>query len=107
MLNGSQADSCQHQTKEPLSGKAPVPASWTAAHLPALSPAQLSAVKSAVSVGVAPVPPNTPPRVASVITEISHDAFVNGMHAAFLVAAAVALAGAAIALITKRGSHAH
>jgi hypothetical protein len=38
-----------------------------------------------------------------VITQISHDTFVAGMHNAFLVAAVVALAGAAIALITKRG----
>jgi hypothetical protein len=50
-------------------------------HLPALNPVQLSGVKSAVSVGLAPVPPSTPPRVASVITEISHHAFVSGMHA--------------------------
>jgi hypothetical protein len=70
-------------------------------HLPALNPAQLPGVESAVSVGLAPVPPRTPPRVASVITEISHHAFVSGMHAAFLVAAVVALASAAIALITK------
>ena len=34
----------------------------------------------------------------------SHAAFVAGMHNAFLVAAAVALAGALIALITKRGN---
>ncbi len=38
------------------------------------------------------------------ITQISHDTFVAGMHTAFLVAAVVALAGAAIALITKRGN---
>jgi len=61
-------------------------------------------VKSAVSVGVAPVTQSTPPRLASVITQISHDTFVAGMHTAFLVAAVVALAGAAIALITKRGN---
>jgi hypothetical protein len=51
-----------------------LPASWTAAHLPALNPAQLAGVKSAVSVGVAPVTQNTPPRLAAVITQISHDA---------------------------------
>ncbi len=81
-----------------------LPASWHTAHLPALSGAQLSGVKSAISVGVAPVTPSTPSRVASVITQISHDIFVAGMHAAFLVAAVVALAGAPIALITKRGN---
>jgi hypothetical protein len=61
-------------------------------------------VKSAVSVGAAPVTQSTPPRVASVVTQISHDAFVSGMHTAFLVAAAVALAGVLIALITRRGT---
>jgi len=39
-----------------------------------------------------------------VITQISHTTFVSGMHAAFLVAALVALAGAAIALVTSRGN---
>ncbi|HEX9358788.1 MAG TPA: MFS transporter [Streptosporangiaceae bacterium] len=81
-----------------------LPASWAAARLPALSPAQLAGVKSAVSVGAAPVTQSTPPRAASLITQISHDAFVSGMHTAFLVAAAVALAGVLIALITRRGN---
>ena len=80
-----------------------LPASWAAAHLPALSPALLAGVKSAVSVGVAPVAPGTPPRTAGLITRISHDTFVSGMHTAFLVAAVVALAGAAVALLTRRG----
>ena len=38
------------------------------------------------------------------ITQISHEAFVSGMHAAFLVAAALALAGVLITLITRRGN---
>jgi EmrB/QacA subfamily drug resistance transporter len=81
-----------------------LPASWHAAHLPALSPAQLAQVKSAVSVGAAPVTRNTSPQLATAITHISHVTFTAGMHNAFLVAAAVALAGAIIALITKRGN---
>ena len=81
-----------------------LPASWHAAHLPPLSPAQLAQVKSAVSVGAAPVTGNTPPQVASQIIRISHATFTAGMHNAFLVAAAVALAGAVIALITRRGT---
>jgi len=83
-----------------------LPGSWHAAHLPALSAAQLAQVKSAVAVGAAPVTHSTPARAAGVITQISHDAFVAGMHNAFLLAAAVALAGALIALITKRGNDA-
>ncbi|HLJ99132.1 MAG TPA: DHA2 family efflux MFS transporter permease subunit [Streptosporangiaceae bacterium] len=78
-------------------------AGWHAAHLPALAPAQLAAVKGAVSVGAAPVTSAMPAQVASQITQISHATFTAGMHNAFLVAAAVALAGAAIALITRRG----
>jgi predicted MFS family arabinose efflux permease len=79
-------------------------ASWQAAQLPALNAAQLAGLKSAVSVGAAPVTASTPPQVASVITGISHAAFMAGMHDAFLVAAAVALAGALIALLTRAGN---
>jgi EmrB/QacA subfamily drug resistance transporter len=83
-----------------------LPASWRAAHLPALTSAQLAAVKGSVVVGMAPVTDRTPRQVASVITHISHATFVSGMQTAFLVAAAVALAGAVIGLLTKRGDHA-
>jgi predicted MFS family arabinose efflux permease len=81
-----------------------LPASWQAAHLPPLSAAQLAGVKSAVSVGVAPVPPGTPPQLTSVITHISHVAFTSGMQAAFVVAAAVALTGAVVGLAIRRGN---
>ena len=79
-------------------------ASWQAARLPALTADQLAGVKSAVSVGAAPVTSSTPPQVASVITDLSHAAFMSGMQAAFLVAAAVALAGAVIGLLVRRGN---
>jgi hypothetical protein len=81
-----------------------LPVSWHAAGLPALSAAQLAEVKSALSVGAAPVTASTPPQAARVITDISHATFTSGMHTAFLVAAAVALAGAVIGLLTRRGS---
>src|SRR6266496_2679551 len=81
-----------------------LPASWHAAHLPALTTTQLAQVKSAVSVGVAPVPSGTPAQAAGVITQISHATFTAGMHNAFLAGAAVALAGAGIALITRKGT---
>jgi hypothetical protein len=80
-----------------------LPASWQAAHLPALTGAQQAAVESAVSVGAAPVTSSTPPEVARVITDISHATFASGMHTAFLVAAAVALAGALIGLPIRPG----
>jgi EmrB/QacA subfamily drug resistance transporter len=79
-----------------------LPARWAAAHLPALTPAQLAGVKSATTVGAAPVTHSTPARVAEVITNVTHTTFISGMNAAFLVAAIVALAGAAIALLAKR-----
>src|SRR5436190_70903 len=81
-----------------------LPASWHAAHLPALTAAQYAQVKSAVSVGVAPVPAGTPAHAVGLITQISHATFTPGMHNAFLVGAAVALAGAGIALITRKGT---
>ena len=81
-----------------------VPVSWHAAGLPALSAGQLAQVKSAISVGAAPVTASTPRQVAGVITDISQATFASGMHAAFLVAAAVALAGAVIGLLTRRGN---
>jgi EmrB/QacA subfamily drug resistance transporter len=80
-----------------------LPARWAAAHLPPLTPAQLAQVKSATSVGVAPVTHGTPARAADLITGVTHATFISGMSAAFLVAAIVALAGAAIALLVKRG----
>ena len=81
-----------------------LPTSWHAAHLPPLTAAGYAQVKSAISVGVAPVPSGTPAQVADVITQISHATFAAGMHNAFLVGAAVALGGAGIALITKKGT---
>ena len=81
-----------------------LPVSWHAAGLPTLSADQLAQVKSAVSVGATPVTASTPRQVAGVITDISHATFASGMHTAFLVAAAVALAGAVIGLLTRRGN---
>jgi hypothetical protein len=53
---------------------------------------------------VEPVTVSTPPRIAGVITHLSHAALISGMHAAFLVAAAIALAGAVIGLLARRGN---
>ena len=79
-----------------------LPAQWAEAHLPQLTGAQLSQVESAVQVGVAPVPPGTPAQVAATIVRISHDVFTSGMQTAFLVAGIVAVAGAWVALLTRR-----
>jgi EmrB/QacA subfamily drug resistance transporter len=80
-----------------------LPGRWAAAHLPPLTPAQLAEVKGATTVGAAPVPAGTPDRVAELITNVTHPTFISGMNAAFLVASLVALAGAAIALLVRRG----
>jgi MFS family permease len=80
-----------------------LPRNWSAAHLPALNGAQLAEVKSAVSVGAAPVSANTPKSIAESITAVSHETFTAGMHTSFLVAAVVALVAAGVALITSRG----
>ncbi|MEW2306045.1 MFS transporter [Streptomyces sp. NPDC006655] len=76
---------------------------WSAAHLPPLRGEQLAQAKEAVSVGVAPVTPKTPAPVVEVITNITHHAFMDGMHLAFVAAGVVALVGAAIGLLTKQG----
>jgi MFS family permease len=80
-----------------------LPVHWATAHLPSLTPAQLAQVKSATSVGVAPVTHGTPAHVAELITSATHSTFISGMDASFLVAAIVTLVGAAIALLAKRG----
>jgi hypothetical protein len=80
-----------------------LPAKWAAAHPPALNPAQLAQVKSAATVGVAPVAKGTPAQVAAAIADVTHSTFVSGMTAAFLAASLVAVVGALIALLTRKG----
>lgn len=79
-----------------------LPARWAAAHLPELSPDQLAAVKSATTVGVAPIQKGMSPQLAASIADVTHATFISGMTAAFLVASVVAIAGALIALLTKK-----
>ncbi len=76
---------------------------WTAAHLPPLSASQLAAVKSAAEVGVAPVTRGIPAQIAAAITDVTHTVFLNGMTESFLVAFAVAVFGALLALLTRKG----
>ena len=80
-----------------------LPARWAAARLPALNPAQLAAVKSATTVGVAPVQRGTPAPAASLVADVTHATFISGMTASFLVASVVAVAGALIALLVRKG----
>jgi hypothetical protein len=80
-----------------------LPVKWAAAHLPALSPAQLAEVKSLTTVGVAPVRNGMPPQIAAAIADVSHSTFISGMTASFLVACVVAVGGALVALLTRKG----
>jgi predicted MFS family arabinose efflux permease len=80
-----------------------LPVNWAAAHLPALTPAQLTEVKSLTTVGVAPTQPGVPPQIAATIADVTHATFLSGMTASFLVAAIVAVGGALVALLVKKG----
>jgi EmrB/QacA subfamily drug resistance transporter len=80
-----------------------LPARWAAAHLPALDASQLAAAKSATTVGVAPVSKGMPPHVAAAVADVTHTTFISGMTASFLVASVVAVVGALVALLTKKG----
>lgn len=80
-----------------------LPGRLAAAHLPHLTAGQLAQLKSAVDVGVAPVRSGTPPRIAALLTTISHTTFVRGMTEAFVVAGVVAVVGAAVGLLTRQG----
>jgi EmrB/QacA subfamily drug resistance transporter len=85
-----------------------LPAKWAAAHLPALDPAQLTAVKSLTTVGVAPAGNGIPPQVATAMADVTHATFVSGMTASFGVASVVAIGGALIALLARnRNAAAH
>ncbi len=71
--------------------------------MPALNPAQFAEAKSLTTVGVATVSKGTSPQVAATIVNVTHSTFISGMTAAFLVAAVVAIVGAFIALLTRKG----
>jgi EmrB/QacA subfamily drug resistance transporter len=79
-----------------------LPVRWAAAGLPHLSGAELAQAESAVSVGLAPVSSKIPAEIAATITRVSHGVFTSGMSTAFLVAGIVAVAGALVALLTRR-----
>jgi hypothetical protein len=64
-------------------------------------------IKSLVSVGVAPVPAGVPARLATAIVHVTKSVFTSGMNAAFAVAAAVALGGVLIALLTRPAAAEH
>ncbi|HWG02222.1 MAG TPA: MFS transporter [Trebonia sp.] len=81
-----------------------LPLKWAAAHLPALSPAQLAGVKSLAEVGVAPpARKGVPAQITAAMTDVTHSVFLNGMTESFVVAFAVAILGVLLALLTRKG----
>lgn len=76
----------------------------TGAGTPAPVAARLSVAKELVAQGVAPAVPGMPARLAQAVTQGSHGAFMVGLHASMIVAAAAAAAGAVLALFARRGN---
>jgi hypothetical protein len=82
-----------------------LPTRWAAAHLPPLHPAQLAGLIGATEVGVAPPPQKgEPAQVTAAIAHVVHGVFTSGMSAGFVTAFGVAVAGALIAFLTRKGA---
>ncbi|MFI8219069.1 MFS transporter [Streptomyces sp. NPDC085932] len=75
----------------------------TDAGVPQAAVARLEEAKDAVAMGVAPVSGAMPAQLRAAVTEGSHTAFMNGVHAAVLVTGVLALVGAALAALGLRG----
>ncbi|KAA6212029.1 DHA2 family efflux MFS transporter permease subunit [Streptomyces albofaciens JCM 4342] len=67
------------------------------AGVPAPAAAGLLEAKDTVAMGVAPVPTPAPAQLKQAITEGSHQAFMNGVHCAVLVAGVLCVLGAVLA----------
>jgi EmrB/QacA subfamily drug resistance transporter len=74
----------------------------TAAGTPRPMAAKFAAGKELVAQGVAPKVPGMPVQLVHAVTQGSHDAFMLGLHASMVVAAAAAAVGAALALFVGR-----
>ncbi|GAA3835623.1 MFS transporter [Sphaerisporangium flaviroseum] len=70
--------------------------------IPATGP-QIDAMKDAVALGIAPVPPGAPKPVVDAVTQAAHLSFLDGMHFGFGVSVAVAVLAAVLALFVKAG----
>jgi EmrB/QacA subfamily drug resistance transporter len=73
------------------------------AGLPVPGNAQVDAMKGAISQGVAPVPPHTPPRVTQLLVRVSDLSFIDGMHLAFEVSAGITFTAALLSLLVRAG----
>ncbi|MFD6126182.1 MFS transporter, partial [Streptomyces hydrogenans] len=81
----------------------------TSAGVPAPAAAGLLEAKDAVAMGVAPVSADLPAQLKVSIVEGSHNAFMNGVHAAVLTAGVLCVAGAVLAVVGVRrvAGHVH
>jgi hypothetical protein len=77
----------------------------TSAGTPAPLAQKLTAAKELIGQGAVPTVPGASATLRSAITEGSHNAFMTGLHTSMVVAALAALAGAALALLVKRGEN--
>ncbi|GAA4217624.1 MFS transporter [Actinocatenispora rupis] len=75
---------------------------WTDQHLPKLTPDQVDQAKKAVAGGVAPIPEHADAGLAAAITKATNLSFLDGMHLAFTVAAAVGVVAVVLALFVSR-----
>ncbi|MFK0115316.1 MFS transporter [Streptomyces sp. NPDC090994] len=74
----------------------------TSAGVPATAAAGLAEAKDAVAMGVAPVSDGMPARLRDAVVEGSHQAFMNGVHTAVLVAGVLCVIGALVAAVGVR-----
>jgi hypothetical protein len=68
---------------------------------------QLTAGKQSIAQGLTPKLHGVAGSAHAHAVAASHDAFMNGLHAALLVAAVVAFAGVLVALVVQRGTNAN
>nr|WP_282548403.1 MFS transporter [Streptomyces rochei] len=74
----------------------------TSAGAPAQAAAGLSEAEDAVAMGVAPVSDTMPDQLRTAVVEGSHQALMNGVHTAALVAGVLCVIGAATAVVGVR-----
>ena len=73
------------------------------AGLPAPTGAQVDVMKGAISQGVPPVPPHTPPHTAQLLVKVSDLSFIDGMHVAFQASAGITFVAVLLSLLVRAG----
>jgi EmrB/QacA subfamily drug resistance transporter len=81
-----------------------LPSKLAAAGVTGAAAKAVIAHKEAIGSGIAPVSPAMSHALAAKVTDASFAAFMHGLHAAMLVAAGLAIAGALLGLLVQRGS---